>query len=226
MGLINEYFSKGFGCCLFSFLCTPSRAEMRVMPRSELPSMLFHHCPASLADSSLTHGNTLIMAFGWQAGILLFLQKLICPVDSASRIRISEYSPNDHTSNSENISSSSQLLRSKSTVSAYFSGVGIYVPKMPFRIGRLWRLRMKGLGLSSPPVRKDIVVLLFASAPHLTTCSYAEGWEMGSAIGASAPEYVRNSQSDVEITPACILRERHKFSLEKNCRKCNFCCLV
>lgn len=139
MGLINEYFSKGFGCCLFSFLCTPSRAEMRVMPRSELPSMLFHHCPASLADSSLTHGNTLITAFGWQAGILLFLQKLICPVDSASRIRISEYSPNDHTSNSENISSSSQLLRSKSTVSAYFSGVGIYVPKMPFRIGRLWR---------------------------------------------------------------------------------------
>lgn len=116
-------------------------------------------------------GNTLVRPFGWQAGIQLFLQKLIFPVDSASRIRTPEYNPNDHPANFENISASSQLMRSKSTVSAYFSRVVIYITKKPSRTGRLLRLRMKGLGLSSPPIRKDVVVLLFASALHLTTCS-------------------------------------------------------
>lgn len=48
----------------------------------------------------------------------------------------------------------------------------------------------EGAGTVLSLVRKDIMVLLFASAPHLTTWSYAEGWEMGLDIGASAPKYV------------------------------------
>lgn len=88
-------------------------------------------------------GNPLVMAFGWQAGIQLFLQKLICPVDSASRIRIPEYSPNDHTANFESISASSQLLKSKSVVSSYFSRWVFVYPKChPELAGfRGWRWR-------------------------------------------------------------------------------------
>lgn len=139
MGLINEYFSKGFGCCLFSFLYTPSRAEMRAMPRSELPSMLFITVQRLLLTLLWLTGNTLVIHFGWQAGIQLFLQKLICPVHSAFRIRIPEYNPNDHAADFENISASSQLLRSESIVSAHFSRVGICISKMPSRIGWGWR---------------------------------------------------------------------------------------
>lgn len=82
-----------------------SRDEM--MPRSELPSLLFYHCPASLADSPLTHWQYTHYPL-WQAGIQLCLQKLICPVDSASRIRISQCNPNNHTANFENIHTSSR----------------------------------------------------------------------------------------------------------------------
>lgn len=114
--------------------------------------------------TSLTHWQySHLEPFGWQAGIQLFLQKLIFPVDSASRIRIPECNPNDHTAlklNFENIRASSELLRSKSIVSAYFSRVGIYIPKMPSRTGRFLRLRMKGLGLFSPSVRKWCCCLL------------------------------------------------------------------
>lgn len=162
VGLINEYFPKGFGCCLFSFLYSPSRAEMRVMPTSELPSMLFHHCPASLADfpDSLAH------SFGtlWLAGRHSVIPSEInfpsglCFQNKDTRIQ-SKWSHCFET-NFENISASSQLLRSKSIVSAYFSRVGIYVPKMPSRTGRFLRLRMKGLGLSSPSVRKWCCCLL------------------------------------------------------------------
>lgn len=166
--------------------------------------------------TSLTHWQyTHLEPFGWQAGIQLFLQKLIFPVDSASRIRIPECNPNDHTAlklNFENIRASSELLRSKSIVSAYFSRVGIYIPKMPSRTGRFLRLRMKGAGVVLSLCQE--VVLLFASAPHLTACFYAEGWEMSSATGASAPECVRNSHSDTEQAPNCIHPKRYKFSLD------------
>lgn len=197
MGLINEYFSKGFGCCLFLFYTLPQEQRWEWCQGLSFPLCHFITVQPPLLTLLWLTGNKLVMPFGWQAGIQLFLQKLMCPVDFASRIGIPEHNPNDHSANFENIRASSQLLRSKSIVSAEFSRVGIYIPKMPSRNGRLLRLRMKGLGLSSPPGRKDIVVLLFASAAHLTNYSYAEGWEMGSAMGASAPQCVRNSHSDV-----------------------------
>lgn len=37
---------------------------------------------------------------------------------------------------------------------------------------------------------------------------------MGSTIGASAPKFVRNSCSDIELAPACILPKRQEFSLD------------
>lgn len=112
-------------------------------------------------------GNTLVVPFGWQAGIQLLLQKFIFPVDSASRGRILEYNPNDHTANFENISASSQLLRSKSIVSAYFSRVDIYIPKMPSRIGRLFRLRIEeaGVVLSLYQERPCGAAVCFCSPP-------------------------------------------------------------
>lgn len=136
---LMNIFLRALDVVFFLFYTLPQEQRWERCQGLSFPLCCFITVQPPLLTLLWLTGNTLVIRFGWQAGIQLFLQKLICPVHSAFRIRIPEYNPNDHAAGFENISASSQLLRSESIVSAHFSRVGICISKMPSRIGWGWR---------------------------------------------------------------------------------------
>lgn len=122
MGLIKDYFSKGFGCDLFYIL--PQEQRWEWCQGLSFPLCCFITVQPPLLTPLWLIDDTLIIHFGRQAFSCSF-RNLLCPVDSASTIRIPQHNPNHLTANFENIDVT--FAEQVHSLSAFFKGRYLHI---------------------------------------------------------------------------------------------------